>query len=238
MPGFPAGAHLKGGATSAVVNRQLAREFYSPLLPIVLELHRAGKSLREIARELDRRGIKTRFEYPGQRWSAMQVKRVLARAIEAAAATPEASQRLDRRAMAVDLMERCRVAGITFYIENGKLYYKATDEAQQDVALIEEVRSDELDAELIELVTGAGDEAPADLKTIKEIKEADTSSARAKAGELVHRCRSLGYGLTVNQDGGLLVSLPPETKIPDDLWADIEAHHAEMVALVTGADNC
>jgi hypothetical protein len=154
MPRFPPGVHLRGGAVSAVVNRELAREFYAPLLPIVMELHRAGKSLREIARELDARGIRTRQEW--QHWSAMQVKRVLARALEAdGAAAPEASRRLDKRSRAADLFERCRIAGITFTIENGRIFYHATPEAEQDVALIEEVRSDELDAELIALVTGA-----------------------------------------------------------------------------------
>src|SRR5262249_39514399 len=82
MPGFPPGVHLKGGQAAAETHRALAREFYAPILPIVLELRAQGQSVRAIARELDRRGIKTRFEYPDQRWSAMQVGRVLARARE------------------------------------------------------------------------------------------------------------------------------------------------------------
>jgi hypothetical protein len=91
MPAFPPGAHQKGGQASAPVNRELAREFYEPIIPIVLELRRQGLSLRQIARELDRRGIRTRqvgkYESFGSdmeiiRWSAQQVRRVLARAAE------------------------------------------------------------------------------------------------------------------------------------------------------------
>jgi hypothetical protein len=84
MPAFPPGAHLKGGAALAPVNRELAREFYEPIIPVVVELRRQGLSLRAIARELDRRGIRTRqvgkYESFGSdmeiiRWSAQQVKR-------------------------------------------------------------------------------------------------------------------------------------------------------------------
>ena len=67
MPSFPPGIHLKGGRAAAPVNRKLAVEFYESLLPIVAELHRKGLSLRAIAGELDRRGIKTRS---GWDWSA------------------------------------------------------------------------------------------------------------------------------------------------------------------------
>jgi hypothetical protein len=77
---FPEGAHLKGGAASAPLNRALAEEFYRDILPLVVELRRQGLSLRGIGRELDQRGIKPRFEYPGQRWSASQVRRLLIRA--------------------------------------------------------------------------------------------------------------------------------------------------------------
>jgi hypothetical protein len=79
MPGFPPGVHLIGGRNAAVTNARLAREFYAPILPLVAELHRQGLSLRAIARELDRQGVKTRIQYPGQRWSATQVRRVLVR---------------------------------------------------------------------------------------------------------------------------------------------------------------
>jgi hypothetical protein len=47
----------------------------------VAELRREGLSLRAIARELERRGIKTRQEWP--HWSATQVRRILARAAAA-----------------------------------------------------------------------------------------------------------------------------------------------------------
>ena len=80
MPGFPPGAHQKGGQASAPINRELAREFYEPIIPVVVELRKQGLSLRQIARALDARGIKTRQEFI--RWSATQVKRVLARAAE------------------------------------------------------------------------------------------------------------------------------------------------------------
>ena len=79
MPKFPPGVHLLGGRNAAVTNAQLAREFYAPITPVVAELRRQGLSLRAIARELDRRGFKTRLEYPGARWHATQVRRVLLR---------------------------------------------------------------------------------------------------------------------------------------------------------------
>jgi hypothetical protein len=79
MPGFPPGVHLLGGRNAALVNAQLARDFSAPILPLVAELHSQRLSLRAIARELDRQGVKTRIQYPGQRWSATQVRRVLIR---------------------------------------------------------------------------------------------------------------------------------------------------------------
>jgi hypothetical protein len=78
MPRFPPGVHLKGGRNAAVTNAQAAREFYAPLLPVVLEVRRQGLSLRAIAAELGRRGIKSRQEWP--HWSATSVRRVLVRA--------------------------------------------------------------------------------------------------------------------------------------------------------------
>jgi hypothetical protein len=79
MPQFPPGVHRKGGEVSAPVSRELAREFYAPILPIVADLHRQGLSLRAIARELDRRQIRPRNSWA---WSATQVKRVLGRVRE------------------------------------------------------------------------------------------------------------------------------------------------------------
>jgi hypothetical protein len=60
-----------------MVNRAAARAFYAPLLPVVAEMHRQGRSLRAIARELHRRGVKTRLGLA--HWSATQIRRVLAR---------------------------------------------------------------------------------------------------------------------------------------------------------------
>jgi hypothetical protein len=84
MPGFPPGVHLLGSQASVESNQRLAREFYAPVLPVVAELRRQGLSLRAIARELERRGIKTRQEW--DHWSATQVRRVLARAQKAESA--------------------------------------------------------------------------------------------------------------------------------------------------------
>jgi hypothetical protein len=90
MPSFPPDAHLKGGAASAPVNVAAAREFYGPLLPVVAELRRQGLSLRAIAAELGRRGIKTRQEWP--HWSATQVRRLLTRAKDAGLSVEKAPQ--------------------------------------------------------------------------------------------------------------------------------------------------
>ena len=76
---FPPGAREKAAAVSAVSNRRYAREFYAPILPVVLQLHREGLSLRNIALVLGSRGIRTRQGW--LHWNAQQVKRVLARAL-------------------------------------------------------------------------------------------------------------------------------------------------------------
>jgi GYF domain 2 len=87
--GFPPDAHLKGGRNAAPVLAAMAQEFYAPIIPIVLELHGQGLSLRAIARELDQRKIRTRIGCYYKsiwskrpriiRWSAAQVRRVLIR---------------------------------------------------------------------------------------------------------------------------------------------------------------
>jgi hypothetical protein len=84
MPTFPPDAHLKGGRNAAPVLAEMAREFYAPIIPIVMELHGQGLSLRAIAAELERRKIKTRWEWP--RWSAAQVRRIVARGLAIAEA--------------------------------------------------------------------------------------------------------------------------------------------------------
>ncbi len=70
-----------------------ADAFYASIIPIVLELHTQGLSLREIARELDKREIRTRQSSDATttrflRWNAPQVRRILQRA---GIATPQPS---------------------------------------------------------------------------------------------------------------------------------------------------
>jgi hypothetical protein len=94
MPTFPPDAHLKGGRNAAPVLAELARAFYAPIVPVVLELRRQGLSLRAIAGELKRRGIKPRYGCQAG-WSAGQVRRILARGWAAPAAPeipPESQQ--------------------------------------------------------------------------------------------------------------------------------------------------
>lgn len=76
---LPPGAHVKGGQAAAPVHASAASAFYAPILPVVLELHRQKLSLREMAAELEKRGIRPRNGRPGG-WSASQVRRVLQRA--------------------------------------------------------------------------------------------------------------------------------------------------------------
>ena len=76
---IPDGVCFKGGANAAPVIREIAREFYAPIIPIVLELHRQGKSLRKIGAELERRKIKSPQGFP--RWAAAQVRRALNRGL-------------------------------------------------------------------------------------------------------------------------------------------------------------
>jgi hypothetical protein len=91
MPAFPADVHLKGGQNAAPVLAELAREFYEPIIPIVVELRGRGLSLRAIACELQSRGIKPRYGCQAG-WSAAQVRRVLARGAVAAESQPEPQQ--------------------------------------------------------------------------------------------------------------------------------------------------
>jgi hypothetical protein len=104
-PGFSPSAARKGSLAAALVLRRLAEQFYAPVLPVVVELRQQGLSLRAIAKELDRRGIKTRYgtrtgwlpvrvgtawkytitfklvSESYSRWTAEQVRRVLKRAL-------------------------------------------------------------------------------------------------------------------------------------------------------------
>ncbi len=84
MPNFPP-QHTSGPAAAA-------DEFYAPIIPVVVELHKQGLSLRKIAAELDRREIRTRqicthtligtkvVSTTYMRWNAAQIARVLDRA--------------------------------------------------------------------------------------------------------------------------------------------------------------
>jgi hypothetical protein len=90
MPAFPPGVHRKGGQAAASTHVAMAREFYGPLLALVAELRRSGLSLRAIAGELQRRGLKTRQGW--KEWSATQVGRVLARAAGAGHAVVTAEE--------------------------------------------------------------------------------------------------------------------------------------------------
>lgn len=62
---------------AAVAHREAAQEAYADLLPFVAELHAAGRSLQDIADELNEQGHTTR---QGKAWSRVQVLRVLRRA--------------------------------------------------------------------------------------------------------------------------------------------------------------
>jgi len=78
MPSFPPDACHLGGRNAAPVNREMAREFYAPIIPIVLELRQQRLSLRAIARELVRRGIAARQR--SECWGVTTIRRILERA--------------------------------------------------------------------------------------------------------------------------------------------------------------
>lgn len=88
MPAFPPGVHLKGGKAGGETLAKLAREFYAPIIPIVQRLREQGLSLRAIARELEKQGIKTQQGW--ERWNATQVSRILQRSAVNEAAPPTA----------------------------------------------------------------------------------------------------------------------------------------------------
>ena len=140
MPSFPPGANVKGGTSAAPVHRESARAFYAPLLPLVLQLHREGKSLRQIARELDARGIPTRYEF--RRWAPEQVRRVLARAL-----AKEASQKVGdvgAGGPAAELVERCRALGHRLAVEDGEvIVYRTAAGVPATDALLDELTAHE-----------------------------------------------------------------------------------------------
>src|SRR5260221_1255953 len=61
MPAFPRGVNLKGGRNAAPVLAEMAREFYAPIIPVVVELRQRSLSLRQIARALEQRGTRPRM---------------------------------------------------------------------------------------------------------------------------------------------------------------------------------
>ena len=69
-------ARHKGSQAAAAARQRQARDAYTHLIPTMLELQAAGRSLAQIAADLNDQGHKTRRE---KRWSKTQVKRVLDR---------------------------------------------------------------------------------------------------------------------------------------------------------------
>ncbi|MBI1913607.1 MAG: recombinase family protein [Planctomycetes bacterium] len=209
MPGFPAGVHKKGGAVSAPVHREAARQFYAPLLELVLQLHRAGRSLRQIAAELDRRGVKTRAEYPGQRWSATQVRRVLARARAAVAAPGRAWDAMT----AAELLEYCRGRGyvLASAADGGVVFHAAKDRPDE---LVEALRAHVV--ELRALVQAAGGRIP----------------PPSVAAELLARCKALGCALSVRNGKLVLCARDPQSADTAALRAELLAHEPEVIRLL------
>ncbi len=69
-------ARKKGAQAAATARRRQARDAYAHLIPTMLELQAAGRSLAQIAEDLNDQGHKTRRD---RRWSKTQVRRVLDR---------------------------------------------------------------------------------------------------------------------------------------------------------------
>jgi hypothetical protein len=69
-------APAKGAQAASEARRRQARDAYNHLIPVMLELQAAGRSLRQIAEALNAQDHKTRR---GKSWSKTQVKRVLDR---------------------------------------------------------------------------------------------------------------------------------------------------------------
>jgi hypothetical protein len=251
MPGFPPRGHLKGGQNAAPVNRALAREFYAPIIPIVVELRRQGLSLRAIARELDRRGIRTRqvgWYKAGAsvmeviRWSATQVKRVLARAAgsgpaPAASVTPspgvgpaEPPERLSPPAVGEgagtapttpeDRLQRhgyrlaCRRAG------GSDLWHTP----QGDIVLTADALA-RLDA------PGSGPPTPPTPAEASLATPTLDPKPSGKVGELLERCRALGCCPVVA--GGKLRLYGFDTASVHALRRELLTHEAEVVRVLS-----
>jgi len=69
-------ARKRGSQAAAAARRKRARDVYAHLIPTMLELQAAGRSLAQIAENLNDQGHKTRRD---KRWSKTQVRRVLDR---------------------------------------------------------------------------------------------------------------------------------------------------------------
>lgn len=67
---------LKGAQQSVKVRKVKAEQFASSVAPVVVELRNEGKSLREIAKELNDRNILTARGEAGK-WTAMKVKAIV-----------------------------------------------------------------------------------------------------------------------------------------------------------------
>jgi hypothetical protein len=70
-------ARRKGSQAAATARQRQARDAYAHLIPTMLELQAAGRSLSQIADDLNDQGHKTRRD---KRWSKTQVRRILDRA--------------------------------------------------------------------------------------------------------------------------------------------------------------
>jgi hypothetical protein len=88
---FRPGVHTKGGRHAAIAHTGRAADFYAPLIPVIAELHRKGLSLRDIAGELERLGIRPRYNRRPT-WGPAQVRRILERAASARPANVEGAR--------------------------------------------------------------------------------------------------------------------------------------------------
>ncbi len=66
----------RAAARSAELRREQAKEAYAPILPRIIDLRAAGKTLAETASELNEAGLTTREE---RQFTAQTVRRILAR---------------------------------------------------------------------------------------------------------------------------------------------------------------
>lgn len=73
----------KGAHNAAMVRLEKAKQFAAKVSPVIDELRSEGKSLREIAKELNSMSIQTaRSNEDGKGWTAMKVKAILDRMVD------------------------------------------------------------------------------------------------------------------------------------------------------------